>query len=124
MFDTILTNKWFLKVMGAPVMYLVAQVPKPKLVKRGPEGGRRHPWSVDAEVNLFVKDGLVDPKKPSVKRTFHGGAKPDLADLDVYGVLQSIRGHRVYNDVLKSTDIQAWLDAMDKATGKEKYVLA
>eukprot|EP00759_Apiculatamorpha_spiralis_P051481 PhF_6_TR5244/c0_g1_i1/m.7605/K05309/PTGES2; microsomal prostaglandin-E synthase 2 len=27
---------------------------------------------------------------------FHGGMKPSLADTDVYGVLQSIRGHKLY----------------------------
>lgn len=126
-FDTIpQANKWFLKVMGAPVMYLVAQkFTKPKLVKSGDlKEGEDIRARLMQEVNTFVKDGLVDPKKPSVKRMFHGGAKPDLADLDVYGVLQSIRGHRVYNDVLQSTDIQTWLDAMDKATGKEKYTVA
>jgi len=125
-FDTIPSaNKIFLKVMGAPVMYLVAQkFTKPKLVKSGDlKEGEDIRQRLIQEVNYFVKDGLVDPKKPSVKRQFHGGAKPDLADLDVYGVLQSIRGHRVYNDVIQSTEIRAWLDAMDKSIGKEAYVL-
>jgi microsomal prostaglandin-E synthase 2 len=123
-FDTIpYANKVFLKVMGAPVMYMVAQkFTKPKLVKSGDlKEGENVRQRLHEEINKYVEDALVDPKtkKP---RTFHGGKKPDLADIDTYGVLQSIRGHRVYDDIMSSTGIKPWLDEMDKATGRGTYV--
>ena len=72
------------------------------------------------QVNRFVAEGLADatPSKP-----FHGGARPDLADLDVYGVFQSVRGHRVYDDLLRSTKIGDWMAKVDEATKKPKYQL-
>lgn len=122
-FDTIpYANKLFLKVMGAPVMYLVAQnFTKPKLVKSGDLlPGQDVRVRLHEEINKFTSEALVDPKtkKPLL---FHGGSKPDLADIDAYGVLQSIRGHRVYDDIIKSTAIKPWLDRMDGATGKAPY---
>lgn len=122
-FDTIpMINKLFLKAVGAPVMYMVAQkFTLPKLIKSGDlkEGGDVR-QRLHEEVNKYVHEALVDPKtkKP---RPFHGGAKPDLADIDAYGVLQSIRGHRVYDDIIRSTAIKPWLDGMDKVTGRAPY---
>jgi microsomal prostaglandin-E synthase 2 len=122
-FDTIpYGNKVFLKVMGAPVMWLVAKYKtRPALVKSGElsEGDDVRDVLL-RQVQRFSDEALVDatPEKP-----FHGGAKPDLADLDVYGVFQSVRGHRVYDDVLRSTKIGTWMDRMDQATKKPKYQL-
>uniref|UniRef100_A0A0A9YLS4 Prostaglandin E synthase 2 n=1 Tax=Lygus hesperus TaxID=30085 RepID=A0A0A9YLS4_LYGHE len=55
---------------------------------------------------------------------FHGGDKPDLVDMDVFGVLQSVRGHRVYNDIMNDTRLSPWLTEMDKLLGKEAYTTA
>ncbi|EAN93707.1 putative glutathione-S-transferase/glutaredoxin [Trypanosoma cruzi] len=113
--DTIpYANKLFLKIVGAPVMYLVSQyITRPRLLKSGHlhEGedvkGRLH-----GEINTFIEKALLGGKKK-----FHGGSKPDLADLDTYGVLQSVRGHRVYEEIVQSTPIKPWLDSMDKEVG-------
>ncbi|CAL1174301.1 unnamed protein product [Cladocopium goreaui] len=87
-FDTIpLANKLFLKVVGAPVMYMVAtKKTYPTLVKAG-ELKDSDDWRsvFHQQVNHFVDEALKTQQ-------FHGGRRPDLADLDVYGVLQSIRG--------------------------------
>lgn len=130
-FDTIpQMNKYFLKVMGAPVMWMVAKYKTgPTLLKNGDlKEGEDARTVLLQQIDRFVlealppaKDEKVFVKKGKEKKVegpFHGGAKPDLADLDVYGVLQSIRGHRVYDDVIKSTTIGPWLEAMDAATGK------
>ncbi|KAK7198513.1 glutathione-S-transferase/glutaredoxin [Novymonas esmeraldas] len=118
--DTIpYVNKLFLKVVGAPVMYIVAMsVTKPRLVKAGlmkPDDDPKQ--RLHDEVNRFTAEALIDPasKKP---RPFHGGSKPDLVDIDTYGVLQSVRGHRIYDTMIAETQIGAWLKAMDGATGK------
>nr|CCC91458.1 putative glutathione-S-transferase/glutaredoxin [Trypanosoma congolense IL3000] len=112
-------NKLFLKVVGAPVMYLVAHyVTKPRLIKSGhllPTEDVK--VRLHGEVNRFVVEALQDGK-----RKFHGGAKPDLADLDTHGVLQSVRGHRIYEEIIKETAIKQWLDHMDEVMGREKYV--
>ncbi|CAE7497655.1 ptges2 [Symbiodinium sp. CCMP2456] len=115
-FDTIpLVNKLFLKVVGAPVMYMVAtKKTYPTLVKSG-DLKESDDWRsvFHAQVNRFVDEVPLTKKRP-----FHGGQKPDLADLDVYGVLQSIRGHEVYRDMLENTKISDWMGRMDAATGK------
>lgn len=119
-FDTIpLINKLFLKVVGAPVMYMVARHKTlPTLVKAGEvtEGD-------DLRAVFYQQiDNYVNEAKLSDKKPFHGGPKPDLADLDIYGVLQCVRGHALYDDVLRNTSIGAWMGRMDEVTGKEQYV--
>ncbi|ORC86224.1 glutathione-S-transferase/glutaredoxin [Trypanosoma theileri] len=117
--DTIpYSNKMFLKVVGAPVMYLVAQyVTKPRLIKSGhllPGDDSRKRFH--DELNTYFEKALLNGKKE-----FHGGSKPDLADLDTYGVLQSVRGHRMYDDVIHSTLIKSWLERMDEQVGAKHY---
>lgn len=119
-FDTIpFANKLFLKVMGAPIMYLVAKYKtRPTLIKAGELSDGEDPRSVfHRQVDRYVKESNLSERKP-----FHGGSKPDLADLDVYGTLQSVRGHKVYDDLLSSTSIASWLARMDKETGKAAYL--
>ncbi|RNF26966.1 glutathione-S-transferase/glutaredoxin [Trypanosoma conorhini] len=114
--DTIpYANKLFLKVVGAPVMYLVAQyVTKPRLLKSGHlREGEDAKERLHGEIKTFVEKALLDGKK-----RFHGGSKPDLVDLDTYGVLQSVRGHRVYEEIVQSTAIKPWLDGMDEELGR------
>mmetsp|Transcript_8137 Transcript_8137/g.13331 ORF Transcript_8137/g.13331 Transcript_8137/m.13331 type:complete len:324 (-) Transcript_8137:88-1059(-) len=121
-FDTIpFLNKLFLKVVGAPVMYLVAEYKtRPTLQKAGElQKGDDVREVFHRQVDQYVRDVQISDKKP-----FHGGARPDLADLEVYGVLQSVRGHEVYDDLLRSTSIAPWMARMDRATGKSAYELA
>lgn len=139
-FDSIpTTNKIFLKVMGAPVMWLVAKyMTMPNLLRSGALKPGDDPRLVlHEEINRFVADALPPPadEKVFTKKTagkdapkygaknergpFHGGAQPDVADLDVYGVLQSVRGHRIYNDFLKSTTVGPWLSKMDATCGNK-----
>merc|ERR1719498_1912136 len=113
-FDTIpLANKVFLKVVGAPVMYLVAKYKtRPTLIKAGELSEGEDVRSVfHRQVERYVTDSNLSEKKP-----FHGGTKPDLADLEVYGVLQSVRGHKVYDDLFLSTSVAPWLSRMDWET--------
>ena len=120
-FDTIpFRNKIFLKAMGAPVMYMVAwKKTYPTLIKSGDiKLGDDPRTKLHEEVSKFTTTALFDSKSKK-PRAFHGGQKPDLADLDVYGVLQSVRGHRVYDDIVSSTDIGTWLSSMDKLVRKD-----
>ncbi|KAG1714367.1 Prostaglandin E synthase 2 [Nymphon striatum] len=49
------------------------------------------------------------------KRKFMGGDKPNLADLAVYGVLNSIEGCNAFEDVLQNTKIKKWYYETKKA---------
>lgn len=115
-FDTIpLVNKLFLKAVGAPVMYMVAKYKtRPALIAAGELAEGEDVRSVfHRQAEHYIREANICATKP-----FHGGSKPDLADLDVYGVLQSVRGHEVYDDLLQSTCIAPWVARMDSETGK------
>ena len=127
-------NKVFLKVMGAPVMYLVAKLKtKPALIQSGllKESDDIHEKLIET-VNKFTVEACKIPlgsNKPTIPRKtyyagFHGGTTPDLADLDVYGVLQSVRGHKLYDSLIRETDLGPWLDKMDSLTGKDQYIVS
>eukprot|EP00658_Telonema_sp_P-2_P005883 TRINITY_DN12219_c0_g1_i2.p1 TRINITY_DN12219_c0_g1~~TRINITY_DN12219_c0_g1_i2.p1 ORF type:complete len:131 (+),score=41.99 TRINITY_DN12219_c0_g1_i2:133-525(+) len=127
-------------------MYLVAKLKtKPSLIESGilKESDDINKKLLE-KVNLFTEQGCKIPlgsnkeytdalllrntansaaKAPQTIVKFHGGSVPDLADLDVYGVFQSVRGHRLYDDIILHTDIGPWLDKMDVMTGKDKYVV-
>lgn len=46
--------------------------------------------------------------------TFMGGNKPDLSDLAVFGLLQSIEGCSAFKDLLDNTNLAGWYNAMKK----------
>lgn len=49
-------------------------------------------------------------------RDFRGGAKPDLADVAVYGVLNAVAGLPARDDVVAASPaVGAWLDRVDAA---------
>ena len=116
-------NKLFLKVMGAPIMYAVAKFKTMPALKASGEikAGDNVRLVLHDRVNRFATEGLQGATE---KKPFHGGEKPDLADLDVYGVFQSVRGHKVYDDLLLNTSIGPWMAKMDAATKKAPYAPA
>jgi len=111
-------NKLFLKAVGAPVMYLVAEYKTRKTLMKAGEikEGEDERSVFHRQLEAYVSESKISEKKP-----FHGGSKPDLADLEVYGALQSIRGHKVYDDLVCRTSIAPWLVRMDLLTGKPAY---
>lgn len=117
-------NKLFLKVVGAPVMYVISStVVKPRLYKAGVmKPGDVPKERLHEELERFRTAALYDEKKKQAKH-FHGGSKPDLVDLDVYGVLQSVRGHRMYNDIMRESKLASWLQEMDHLVGAGEYNL-
>lgn len=121
--DTIpYANKLFLKVVGAPVMYLVAlNITKPRLIRDGFLTATDVPAErFHAELNRFVDEALHDSKTKKAK-PFHGGNAPDLVDMDTFGVLQAVRGHRMYDELIARTKISEWLKSMDEMTGNKPY---
>ncbi|RZF47109.1 hypothetical protein LSTR_LSTR005187 [Laodelphax striatellus] len=61
------------------------------------------------ECNVWVRE-LSKKGTP-----FHGGDRPNLADLAVYGVLCSIEGCSAFKDLLANTKIGGWYSRMKKA---------
>jgi len=43
---------------------------------------------------------------------FVGGSEPNLADLNVYGILTAIQGSEAFQDLMTNTKIQPWFDRM------------
>ncbi|EPY22194.1 glutathione-S-transferase/glutaredoxin [Strigomonas culicis] len=121
--DTIpYANKLFLKVVGAPVMYLVAlNVTKPRLIRDGFLSVTDVPAErFHKELNRFAEEALHDAKTKKAK-PFHGGNAPDLVDMDTFGVLQAVRGHRMYDELIAKTKISEWLRSMDSVVGNKPY---
>ncbi|CAB0005553.1 unnamed protein product [Nesidiocoris tenuis] len=56
--------------------------------------------------------------------TFHGGSRPDLADLAVFGVLSSIEGCSAFGDLRKKTKLSGWYDAMKSSVALHDGQLA
>jgi microsomal prostaglandin-E synthase 2 len=114
-FDSIpFLNKVFLKVAGTPVMYLVSEFwTKPKLQTLGYEGGDERN-AIHAQIVQFTTHGLR-------QRQFHGGQVPDLADIEAYGIMQSIRGHALYTELEAANPaFKHWLADMDAEVAKRR----
>jgi len=67
-----------------------------------------------------VRDSLYDAGKLWMKqigtnRKFMGGDLPDLADLAVYGLLNSIEGCTAFQDLLDNTNIGTWYYGVKEA---------
>ncbi|CAF3562279.1 unnamed protein product [Rotaria socialis] len=45
-------------------------------------------------------------------KDFHGGFEPNLADLNVYGILTAIEGSDAFQDLMNNTKIQPWFARM------------
>jgi len=61
------------------------------------------------------KKWIAEAIEPS-NGPFHGGNKPDLADLAVYGILTSIEGLRTFNELTTEVPkLGAWYDLMKRS---------
>jgi hypothetical protein len=105
-------RKSVLKSVGGPIMFAVSRFfTTAKLAKSGFDKNelRNDPRApllreIEKWSSLALKDGQL----------FHGGDKPDLADLDLYGILVSVRKFSVFDDLVKQTSIGPWVARMDK----------
>ena len=103
------TDKVILEIFGGPIMYLVSQYAiKPKLKRTAGYDGGDVRDALYKELNGWVEEGLGEKK-------FHGGDRPDLADLDVYGVVHSQRFLPVFKDLQENLDARfaCWISDMD-----------
>eukprot|EP00760_Papus_ankaliazontas_P007756 PhM_4_TR13506/c0_g2_i1/m.24363/K05309/PTGES2; microsomal prostaglandin-E synthase 2 len=102
-----------LKYVGAGgIMFIMAhKVVAPKLQKLGYE--TKDPLK-------GMEDELQKWSTRVGENGFHGGVNPSLADMDVYGILQCVRGHKLYSKIMSDLPaLAAWSERMD-AVVKDK----
>lgn len=97
-------NKLFLKLIGAPVMYLVARnVTRPRLLKLGySDEMLASDSALYHQANRWIDSMGAQP--------FHGGASPSVADLAAFGVIYAMQGHPVYERLLSETRLRPWFE--------------
>lgn len=96
--------------LGALAMYFVGE----KLRKR-------HNLKEDVRQSMY---DLANEWKSAVgTQNFRGGNEPNLADLALYGAMNSFRGCEAFFDLMKNVNIQDWFkncdDYVRQAKGKE-----
>ena len=89
---------------GAGIMYVVSKNIKKKRSLPGEE--RDHLYKCCGEWMDAVGDA-----------DFHGGKKPDLADLSVYGVMRAVEGFESFKDAVANTKIGPWYYRVKEAVG-------
>ncbi|XP_014278364.1 prostaglandin E synthase 2 [Halyomorpha halys] len=80
---------------------------------------KRHHLKDDVRLSLYEETNkwLKEVKKKG--NQFHGGKNPDLADLAVFGVLNSIEGCNAFKDLLFNTNLGNWYSAMKEQIGNQ-----
>ena len=111
-------NKFLSKAFGAPIMYLIVNyvVTRPKLKKFGYSGVGDEREALYGQLDNWISTGVSASQ-------FHGGKIPSVADVEVYGVINALRGYPLYSEILENTTAREWIGRMDKQCGREPFVL-
>ncbi|XP_065847644.1 uncharacterized protein [Euphorbia lathyris] len=104
------TERLFAKYAGAAAMYFVSK----KLKKR-------HNITDERAALYDAAETWVDALKG---REYLGGAKPNLADLAVFGVLRPIRYLKSGKDMVEHTRIGEWYGRMENEVGAPRVIKA
>jgi microsomal prostaglandin-E synthase 2 len=91
------------KYLGSSVMYVVSKRLKTK-------------YHIEDEREAIYSCGR-EWMKALGSKPFHGGNKPDLADLATYGVLTSIEGLQTFEDLFEHADMADWYYRMKSLVG-------
>lgn len=75
---------------------------------------KRHALSDDVRSHMYDACDKWIAAVEKKKTPFLGGNKPNLADLAVFGVLNSMEGCQAFKDCLENTKIGGWFYAMRK----------
>ncbi|KAM0865209.1 hypothetical protein ACQ4PT_043430 [Festuca glaucescens] len=102
------TERFAVKYAGAAAMYFVSK----KLKKK---------YNITDE-RAALYDSANTWTEALNGRNFLGGAKPNLADLAVFGVLRPIRYLRSGKDMVEHTQIGEWYQRMEDAVGEPSRI--
>lgn len=94
-------QRWIMINVGAVAMWWLGDSLKKKYMLKGDVR-----QSLYDEVNFWLR-GIKARGGP-----FMGGQNPDLSDLAVYGILNSIEGLEAFNDTMANTKLGTWYNAM------------
>ncbi|CAD5123229.1 DgyrCDS11591 [Dimorphilus gyrociliatus] len=97
----------FVIYVGAVAMYFVGKMLK-----------KRHELPDDVRQALY--SAVADWTKEIGKKPFHGGNRPDLADLSTFGYLSAIEGCWAFGDLLKETQVKNWYNRMKASVHKHE----
>ncbi|TNN52420.1 Prostaglandin E synthase 2 [Liparis tanakae] len=94
---------FFAKYVGAAAMFLIAKRLK-----------SRYQLQDDVRQDLYkaVNDWVAAIGK---KRKFMGGDHPNLADLNVFGVLRVMEGLQAFDDMMDNTKVKGWYRRVERA---------
>jgi len=109
-------RKNVVKFVGGLSMYMVSNfITKKRLAQYGYAKGKDERSSLYGELN-----GWADTLTTREGGVLHGGLRPDLSDIEVYGILQSVQNFPVYKDITENCQpaLGSWLQEMDQAAGK------
>uniref|UniRef100_A0A182TXL3 Glutaredoxin domain-containing protein n=1 Tax=Anopheles melas TaxID=34690 RepID=A0A182TXL3_9DIPT len=81
---------------------------------------RRHQLSDDVRSHIYDACDRWISEIEKKKTTFHGGSQPNLADLAVFGVLNSMEGCQAFKDCLENTKIGPWFYAVKERVLKNR----
>jgi microsomal prostaglandin-E synthase 2 len=89
--------------VGAAAMYLIGRQLK-----------KRHGLKEDVRQSLYDECRHMLRYLKQTKSPFLGGARPNLADLSLYGILTAMQGCDAFKDARSNTGIGDWYDRMDE----------
>lgn len=97
-------ERYLVIYVGASAMWLIGKRLK-----------KRHNLKDDVRQSLYDECNFWARSIKKQNTAFMGGNNPDLSDLAVYGVLNSIEGCEAFSDVLAHSKIGAWYARMKTA---------
>lgn len=81
---------------------------------------KRHGLSDDVRWHLYNACDRWTEEITRKNTKFHGGKVPDLADISVFGVLNSMEGCQAFKDALKNSNIGPWFNAMKEYVARHR----
>uniref|UniRef100_W8CBR7 Prostaglandin E synthase 2 n=1 Tax=Ceratitis capitata TaxID=7213 RepID=W8CBR7_CERCA len=81
---------------------------------------RRHGLSDDVRSHIYEALNKWTKELEKRKQKFMGGDRPNLADLSVFGVLNSMEGCEAFGDCMKNTKIGEWYNGVKKLVDKNR----
>ena len=82
----------------------------------------RYKYGVQNGDELKSLYNIINEWHDVTKITFHGGIKPDLADLIGYGIFKTFKNISFFSKLLIDTNIKEWYDAVDQSVGENACV--
>ncbi|XP_018790047.1 PREDICTED: prostaglandin E synthase 2 isoform X2 [Bactrocera latifrons] len=81
---------------------------------------RRHGLSDDVRSHIYDALDKWTGELEKQKKKFMGGDRPNLADLSVFGVLNSMEGCETFGDCLKNTNIGVWYNNVKEMVDRNR----